>query len=80
MINDTMKFDIKIDVISFHTDNIYIKYYESENFENLVENFPSNREDFDSQIGSLNIGGNLYYNLIKKYNSQKRCFNWDFYR
>ena len=70
-VNDTMKFNIKIDWSGFHTDNIYIKYYELENFENLVDTFPSNREDFDSQIGSLNNGGNFNYDLIKKYNSQK---------
>ena len=70
-INDTIKFHIKIDISNFHTDYIFIKYFESANFENLFNNFPSNREDFDSQIGNLDMGGNFDYTLIKKYNSQR---------
>ena len=70
-INNTIKFNIKIDISNFHTDYIFIKYFESDNFENLFNNFPSNREDFDSQIGHLNMGGNFDYTLIKQYKSQR---------
>ena len=37
----------------------------------MVNNFPSNRQDFDSQIGYLDRGGELEYKLNKIYNSQK---------
>ena len=56
-INETIRFKGKIDRSNYHTDKFYIKYYESDNFENLVNDFPSNRQDFDSEIGSISMGG-----------------------
>ena len=70
-INETIRFKGKIDKSDFHTDRFYIKYYESDNFENLVNDLPSNRQDFDYEIGSLNWGGEFDFKLKKIYNSQK---------
>ena len=70
-INETIKVSIHIDISGFHTDNIFYKVYDSSNFENLLNIFPSKREDFDSQLGSLNMGGNFNFEIIKTSNSQK---------
>ena len=37
----------------------------------IVNDFPSNRQDFDSEIGNLSMGGEFEYKLKKIYNSQK---------
>ena len=70
-INETIRFKLKIDKSDFHTDRFFIKYFESDNFENLVNYFPSNRQDFDSEIGSFDRGGEYEYKIKKIYNSQK---------
>jgi len=70
-INETIRFKGKIDKSDFHYDRFYVKYYESDNFENLVNDLPSNRQDFDYEIGSLSWGGEFDFKLKKKKNSKK---------
>ena len=69
--NETLIFDFDVSRSSYHDDYFYIKFYESDNFEQLEEQFPSKEEDFGSYIGKLSNGGNFKYELNRKYNSQK---------
>ena len=70
-INETVRFKGKIDKSDFHIDRFYVKYYESDNFENLVNDLLSNRQDFDYEIGSLRWGSEFEFKFKKIYNSQK---------
>ena len=73
LVNETLIIKFKIDSSSFHKDRFFIKYYDSGNFEQLVNNsIPIYREDFDYSIGSFEYGGGDFnYELTKIYDSQK---------
>ena len=49
----------------------YIKYYDSDNFERLIDIFPKRREDFDSQISASKYCGNFNFEIQKKNIFQK---------
>lgn len=70
-INESLIFKAFVPYSDFNINRFFIKYYESDNFENLVNYFPGNRQDFDMEIGSTYINRNFEYELKKKYNSQK---------
>ena len=69
--NETMNFKFKILESSYHCDNFYIKYYDSNNFTKLEKSFPGGSGEYDNNIGYLREGGTFNYELKKKYNSQK---------
>ena len=71
LFNETLIFDFDVSKSSYHYDYFYIKFYESDNFEQLEEKFPSKEEGFDSCIRQLSNGGKFTYELHRKYNSQK---------
>ena len=70
-VNESIYFNLRSLHSYSHGENIYIQFYESDNFESLLSLFPSNREDFDNKIGYIDNGGNYHYDLNKNYNSQK---------
>ena len=85
-INETMFFKFHVLSTEDHKEYFFIKYYESDNFEKLETSFPSKKEDFDKEIGSLSNGGIFKYELKKKYKSQKGVLfgvfierGWDYY-
>ena len=85
-INETIFFKFHILSTEDHKEYFFIKYYESDNFEKLETSFPSKKEDFDKEIGSLSNGGIFKYELKKKYKSQKGVLfgvfierGWDYY-
>ena len=70
-VNESIYFNFRSLHSYFHGENIYIKFYDSDNFERLLSLFPSQREDFDNKIGYIENGGDFHYDLNKKYYSQK---------
>ena len=70
-VNESIYFNVRSLRSYSHDENIYIKLYDSDNFERLLSLFPSDRKDFDNKIGYINNGGNFHYDLNKTYNSQK---------
>ena len=70
-VNESIYFNFRSLHSTSHGENIYIKLYDSDNFERLLSLFPSQREDFDNKIGYIDNGGDFHYDLNKTYNSQK---------
>ena len=70
-VNESIYFNFRSLRSYSHGENIYIQFYDSDNFERLLSLFPSNREDFDNKIGYIDNGGYFHYDLNKQYNSQK---------
>ena len=54
-VNESIYFNFRSLHSYSHGENIYIQFYDSDNFERLLSLFPSNREDFDNKIGQAVI-------------------------
>ena len=54
-VNESIYFNFRSMHSYSHGENIYIQFYDSDNFERLLSLFPSNREDFDNKIGQTVI-------------------------
>ena len=70
-IDDPVYFYGESTVLSNAEERFYVKYYESDNFERLVDNLPTNQGEFDKEIGFLQKGGNFQFELAKNYSTQK---------
>jgi len=49
----------------------YIKFYQSDDFYSLVSSFPSDKKDFDYQVGNLDSSLSFKIEIKRIYNSQK---------
>ena len=71
-INEPIFFKGHMDYSEYAQGYFYIKYYDSDDFEKLKDNFPSDKNKFDKAIGYLKNGGDFQFNIEKNnYYSQK---------
>ena len=71
-IDDNLYFKFEIARSGGHSDYIYIKIYESDNFTKLESSFPNKTEDFDYKIGEVDrYDSILIYKLTKNLTAQK---------
>ena len=70
-INETISVKGQINTTEYDEEYFYIKYYDSDDFEKLKDNFPSEKNNFDKVVGYLKNGGNFQFNIEKNNYSQK---------
>ena len=70
-INEPISIKGQINNTEHDEEYFYIKYYDSDDFEKLKDNFPSEKNNFDKVVGYLKNGGDFQFNIEKNKYSQK---------
>ncbi len=69
-VNNSLVFNAIINKTKNVVAHFYIKYYDSDDFEYLVNNFPTQKKNFDNEMNKLDNGGNLLIKVKKYYNGK----------
>ena len=69
-VNNSLVFNAIINKTKNVVAHFYIKYYDSDDFECLVNNFPTKKKNFDNEMNKLDNGGNLLIKVKKYYNGK----------